>query len=97
MRNKKTNRALEIMLELGFVLDSDDQVFIEALAFSDDYPEGVVPFDHLHLFVYFKDDETACDKIHKIMNIDNYSHHCLYRKEDICEDIDTHIQLAFRF
>ena len=96
MRNEKTNRALEIMLELGFILNTDDQVFIEALVFSDDYPKGVVPHDYLHLFIYFKDDETVHNKIHKIMNIDNYSHHCLYKKEDIDKSIDTHIQLAFK-
>lgn len=95
MKNKKINRALEIMLELGFLLDTDDQVFIEGLVFRNDYPKGVVPCDYLHLFVYFKDDETVCDKINKIISIDNYSHHCLYRKEDIDEGVDTHIQLAF--
>lgn len=95
MKREKTNRALEIMLNLGLILDVDDQVFIEALVFKNDYPKGVVPCDCLHLFIYFKDDETVCDKIHQIMSIDNYSHHCLYRKEDIDEGVDTHIQLAF--
>lgn len=97
MRHQKTNKALKIMFELGLILEDDDQVFIEGLTFKKDYPEGVVPYDNLHLFIHFQNDDTISKKIHKIIGLKNYSHHCLYRKEDINQpDIKSHIQLAFK-
>lgn len=97
MRHQKTNRALQIMFELGLILEENDEMFVEGLTFKKDYPEGVVPYDNLHLFIHFEDDDTISDKIHKIMSLENYSHHCLYRKEDINQEgINSHIQLAFK-
>ena len=70
--------GLQIMYQLGQILDEEDNIYIEGMFFKKDYPEGVITKDYLHLFIEYDNQDTIADKIKKIKNIDAYSHMCCY-------------------